>query len=69
MSLGAFFHRLITMAEFKTPLSTRNKYHDEIENRFANVLFFVYIFSFEMGLSLEPPCHTKHKYVFTHPPT
>ena len=68
VSLEAFFHRLITMAEFKTPSSARNKYHDEIKNRFANVLFFVYnIFSFEMRLSLKPLCHTKQ--ICFYPPT
>ena len=69
--MGAFFHGLITRLEFKNPLSTRNKYRDEIENRYAYVAILVYIFSFEMGFSLEPFCHTKRhdKYIFTHPYT
>ena len=59
--------------EFENPWSKRNKYCGEMENRCVYVvIFFDYNkFSFEIGFSLQPPCHTKQhdKYIFTHPPT
>ena len=56
--------------EFKSPSSTSTVMKQRTDMCTLLFFIFVYIFSFKMGFSLEPLCHTKRhdKYVFTHPP-